>query len=174
MLSLGLLLAVCLALLHLFASTLKGPSWLPQRHWISLAGGISIAYIFLDVFPELAHAQEKIEHVGGWVEYLERHVYILALLGLALFCGLDKWALRSRAHNQTMSEADHTTIGVFWIHIAAFAIHNGILGYLFQGASHFCRYMKMLDGNIRVLGYSRSVFAKVGCSPCSTNQQTMA
>ncbi len=132
MVSLGLLLAICLALLHLFASTLKGPSWLPQRHWVSLAGGISIAYIFLDVFPELAHAQEEIDHVGGIVEYLERHVYILALLGLALFYGLDKWALRSRAHNHAMTANDHTTIGVFWVHIATFAIYNGVLGYLFH------------------------------------------
>ncbi|MEO0488873.1 MAG: hypothetical protein AAF215_19040 [Cyanobacteria bacterium P01_A01_bin.123] len=135
---LGFLLAVCLALLHLFVGKLSGFKYVSHRRWISLAGGVSIAYIFLDVFPELAHAQEEIEHSEiSILAYLEQHVYLLALLGLVLFYGLDKLALRSRTHNQKMSQVDATGVGVFWVHIAAFAIYNAILGYLFrESADH--------------------------------------
>jgi hypothetical protein len=36
---------------------------------------------------------------------------------------------------------------------------------LVAGASHFCRYMKMLDDSIRFADFPRSIFTKVGCSP---------
>ncbi|MGD1854913.1 MAG: hypothetical protein ACFB2W_11755 [Leptolyngbyaceae cyanobacterium] len=131
----GLALAICLALVHIFAS---GTQWLiqiPQRCWMSIAGGVSITYIFLDILPELSKAQEEILHSeSAIVGYLEHHVYLLALLGLAIFYGLEKLALRSRFQQ---SGKDSTHPGVFWLHIISFALYNGILGYLFQeSASH--------------------------------------
>ena len=58
----GLSLAIMLALVHIFASRTEWLSQWPRRWWISFAGGISIAYIFLDILPELDHAQKEIEH----------------------------------------------------------------------------------------------------------------
>ena len=135
---LGLLLAICLALLHLVVGKIAGIKRISHRRWISLAGGVSIAYIFLHVFPELAHAQEELEHSGiSFLAYLEQHVYLLALLGLVLFYGLDKLALQSRSHNQKMRQVDETGFSVFWIHVGAFASYNAILGYLFrESADH--------------------------------------
>ncbi|MEM8806096.1 MAG: hypothetical protein AAGF01_08725 [Cyanobacteria bacterium P01_G01_bin.38] len=135
---LGLLLAVCLALVHVFASRSRWLTYIPHRWWISFAGGISIAYIFLQVFPELSQAQTEVEHNGGLlVDYLENHVYLLALAGLALFYGLEKLALRSRRHNQKTNGDNTTQPGIFWIHIISFAIYNAILGYLFrESANH--------------------------------------
>jgi hypothetical protein len=78
--SLGFILALCLALLHIFAGKLRLVEAIPRCRWTSLAGGISIAYIFLDVFPELAHAQEAIAHSEvPLLSYLEQHVYLLSL-----------------------------------------------------------------------------------------------
>ena len=42
--------------------------------------------MFLEIFPELSHAQEELQHSDILlVQYLENHVYILALIGLLVF-----------------------------------------------------------------------------------------
>ncbi|EKV02796.1 hypothetical protein Lepto7375DRAFT_5058 [Leptolyngbya sp. PCC 7375] len=129
----GFALAVGLAFIHAFVSKLNIFSFIPEFRWMSFAGGVSIGYVFLEVFPELSHAQETITHSNiPWVAYVENHVYILALLGLLVFYGLDILALKSRQHNKIKNNQDSTHNPVFWIHIAAFAILNMVVGYLLQ------------------------------------------
>lgn len=130
---LGFLLAVCLGLVHIFASKTHWLTRIPPQRWMSIAGGVSIAYIFLDIFPELERAQAEVEHIDGFViDYLEHHVYLLALVGLAIFYGLEKLALRSRTHHHQTEGKDHTQSTVFWLHIGSFALYNAILGYLLR------------------------------------------
>ncbi|MEL6231362.1 MAG: hypothetical protein AAFR24_15730 [Cyanobacteria bacterium J06627_3] len=129
----GLVLAIGLALIHAFVSKLNIFSFIPEFRWMSFAGGVSIGYVFLEIFPELSHAQEAIEHSEiSAVAYLENHVYLLSLLGLLVFYGLDILALKSRQHNSIKTNQDRTQHLVFWIHIAAFAVLNAIVGYLLQ------------------------------------------
>lgn len=132
----GLVLAVGLALVHAFVSKLNIFSVIPERRWISFAGGVSIGYVFLEIFPELSHAQEELEHSNiPFVAYLENHVYLLALLGLLAFYGLDILALTSRRLNRSDNGSDRASPAVFWIHITAFAVLNAIFGYLLQDVS---------------------------------------
>lgn len=132
----GLVLAVGLALVHAFVSKLNIFSVIPERRWISFAGGVSIGYVFLEIFPELSHAQEAVEHSSiPFVAYLENHVYLIALLGLLAFYGLDILALTSRRLNRSENGSDHASPAVFWIHITAFAVLNAIFGYLLQDVS---------------------------------------
>jgi hypothetical protein len=78
----GLTVAIALAIVHAFISTFKVDSYIPQYRWLSFAGGVSISYVFLDIFPELSHAQEEIIHAGfPLFNCLENHVYLVALLG---------------------------------------------------------------------------------------------
>ncbi|MEM8611129.1 MAG: hypothetical protein AAGF93_03845 [Cyanobacteria bacterium P01_H01_bin.105] len=129
----GFALAIGLAFIHAFVSKLNIFSFIPEFRWMSFAGGVSIGYVFLEIFPELSHAQEAIEHSGiPVVAYLENHVYMLSLLGLLVFYGLDILALKSRQHNKITKNRDSTQHTVFWIHIAAFAVLNTIVGYLLQ------------------------------------------
>ncbi|MEO1593498.1 MAG: hypothetical protein AAFU71_19740 [Cyanobacteria bacterium J06632_22] len=134
----GFVLATCLGLVHIFASRTHWVRYLPQHWWVSIAGGVSIAYIFLDILPELSHAQVEVEHSTLPVlAYLENHVYILALAGLALFYGLEKLALRSRSHQQNTCGHDCTHPGIFWLHIGSFTLYNGLLGFLLlESESH--------------------------------------
>lgn len=132
----GFVLAVGLALIHAFVSRLNIFSFISEFRWMSFAGGVSIGYVFLEIFPELSHAQEAIEHSEvPLIAYVENHVYILSLLGLLAFYGLDIWALKSRQHNRINNNQDRTQHPVFWIHIAAFAVLNVIVGYLLQELS---------------------------------------
>ncbi|MEM6598629.1 MAG: hypothetical protein AAF635_10720 [Cyanobacteria bacterium P01_C01_bin.69] len=139
--TLGLLLAVGLATIHIsigqwLGLSRGGAQWLakvPQNLWTSFAGGISISYIFLRVFPELSQAQQEVEESGfALIDYFENHVYLLSLIGLAVFYGLEQLAVRSRQYNKKMTGENTTESGIFWLHITSFAIYNAILGYLFR------------------------------------------
>lgn len=133
----GFALAIGLAFIHGFISKLNIFSFIPEFRWMSFAGGVSIGYVFLEVFPELSHAQEAIEHSEiPFVAYLENHVYILALLGLLVFYGLDILALKSRERNKLENNQDSTHHTVFWIHITGFTLLNVIVGYLLQDLSN--------------------------------------
>ncbi|MBE7384467.1 MAG: hypothetical protein F6J95_024015 [Leptolyngbya sp. SIO1E4] len=132
----GLILAMGLALIHAFVSKLNVSVLIPEHRWISFAGGVSIGYVFLEIFPELSHTQEELEHSAlPLLAYLENHVYLLALLGLLVFYGLDILALTSRRLNRAAHDSDSTGSAVFWIHITAFAGLNAIFGYLLQALS---------------------------------------
>jgi len=127
-----ILFPVGLALLHVFIGRLNAiEKILPRYRWLSLGAGVSIAYVFLDILPELSHAQTEVDRSGIFlVEYLEKHVYVLALVGLALFYGLEVLAVKSRRENISEGQGDDTDPGVFWVHIGAFAMYNGLIGEL--------------------------------------------
>ncbi len=125
----GIVLAVGLGLIHGFASQIPIETIVPRHRWTSFAGGVSLGYVFLEIFPELSHAQEELAHSElPLLGFLENHIYILSFLGLIVFYSLDKIALKT--NSRANSERNGSLF--FWIHILAFAALNGILGYLLQ------------------------------------------
>lgn len=170
---LGFLLAVGLATVHISVGQSRWLTKIPQNLWTSFAGGISIAYIFLDIFPELSHAQNEIEESGiALVAYFENHVYLLSLIGLAAFYGLEKIAVRSRHHNRAMTGENNTESRIFWMHIAFFALYNGLLGYLFrESAVHgigecivlfFALGLHLLVNDLDLQHHHRHAYNRVG------------
>ncbi|MDJ0647802.1 MAG: hypothetical protein QNJ60_03775 [Xenococcaceae cyanobacterium MO_188.B19] len=124
----GLILAIALALVHGFATKLPIFKIIPHFRWISFAGGVSLSYVFLEIFPELSHAQEELQHSETlMIQFLENHVYILALVGLLVFYGLDLLAFRFRPRQKQENNSLF-----FWIHIGIFVILNIIMSYLLQ------------------------------------------
>ncbi len=120
--------AVAFAVVHIFAGRLRTLGRLPRSGWLSMAGGVSVAYVFVHLLPELARGQEVMNGSDIWLlSYLEHHVYLLALLGLAVFYGLERVI---KKHRRAMPEHQESHAGVFWLHIVAFAIYNGLIGYL--------------------------------------------
>jgi hypothetical protein len=129
-----ILFPIILAVLHIYIGKLY---WIhniiPKERWLSLGSGVSITYVFLDILPELTQAQQEIEQTQlTAIVFLEHHVYILALVGLSLFYGLELLALRSRRRNREAGREDTTSVNVFWLHIGAFAIYNLLIGELFS------------------------------------------
>ena len=120
-----------LALIHVFAGKMRFLEGVPRSRWLSMAGGVSVAYVFLHLIPEVAEAQDPVEAaVGDPLGLDQRHVYLVALLGLATFYGLDRLAEGSREQQRDAGEEDRTSSGVFWIHIGSFAVYNLLIGYL--------------------------------------------
>ena len=132
----GLVLAIALALVHGFATKLPIFSIIPRYRWTSFAGGVSLSYVFLEIFPELSHAQEELQHSEvAMISFLENHVYLLALIGLLVFYGLDILALKIESHRSTNTEIQEHNLAIFWIHMSGFALLNLIFGYLLQNLS---------------------------------------
>jgi len=124
-------LAVGLAIVHLFSSRLRWLNAVPRNRWLSFASGVSVAYVFVHLLPELSAAQETIaDNLDSTLLFLEHHVYLVALLGLTVFYGLERSAKVSRQRNRQAGKGDFTEAEVFWLHIISFATYNALIGYL--------------------------------------------
>ena len=127
----SLLAVVVLAIVHLLAGKMRFLNVTPRSVWLSIAGGISVSYVFVHLLPDLAADQRTIrEAAGERFTFLEYHVYLVALIGLAAFYGLERAAKTSRQRNQSAGQDDSTEAGVFWLHAASFALYNALIGYL--------------------------------------------
>lgn len=104
----------------------------PRSTWLSGAGGVSVAYVFVHVLPDLARHQRSFGPIGGapGLPALERHVYLIALLGLVIFFGLERLARTSRRANTASGDPPHPSPAAFWLHLGAFALYNVLIGYL--------------------------------------------
>lgn len=122
------LATLALSAVHVFARHLHRLNRLPRSRWLSVAGGVSVAYVFIHLLPELARGQEVMNGSDLLLfRYLEHHVYLLALLGLATFYGFERMIKMRR---RKLPPDAPPPAGVFWLHISAFAIYNGLIGYL--------------------------------------------
>ena len=120
-----------LALVHMAAPALRVLSVVPRSVWLSAAGGISVAYVFVHLLPELAAGQRDVgEEVTGALARVEDHVYLVALAGLAVFYGVEWTSRRSREARRAREGEDRTEARAFWFSIAAFAVYNGLIGYI--------------------------------------------
>jgi len=123
--------AIGLALVHLYSGRIRFLETVPRSRWLSAAGGVAVAYVFLHILPDLDNHQDVIVQTGGFgLAFLEHHVYLIALLGLAMFYGLERLAKQSRQQSQKAGTGDVTSETVFWLHIASFGLYNALIGYL--------------------------------------------
>ena len=127
-----LLTILAFVLVHVLGGRLSFLAKTPRSVWLSGAGGVSVAYVFVHLLPELAEHQDTIgerAREAGLLGSVESHAYLLALLGLALFYGVERFA-RSAGGRRAQDGSSQTPISVFWIHLGAFAIYNVLIGYL--------------------------------------------
>ena len=129
MMGLSALLAVCLALLHLYVRLLSPALDAPRSPWRSLAGGAATASVFVHIFPSLCDGQEVLLRAGwAWVSALDRHVFLIALSGLLVFYALERAALSVRGGRRSPPVGPGN--GVFWLHLTSFGLYNFLIGYL--------------------------------------------
>ena len=135
--SAALVAALVLAAVHLYAGTMRLLAGVPRNAWLSAFGGISVAYVFVHLLPELAEGQAAIEGedsgevaTAPLLGFLEHHVYLMALLGLIVFYAVEQRSLASRREQHARAGEDRTEGQVFWLSIASFAVYNAIVGYL--------------------------------------------
>jgi len=101
-----------------------------RRRWVSAAAGISLAYVFVDVLPELAAQSEAVRKVvdeSAW--FIEQRVYFLALLSFVVMYGIEHIVLSQRRHREREG-IGHGRDPVYWLHLAGFAAYSLLIGYL--------------------------------------------
>lgn len=102
-----LVAALALALAHLLAGRMRFLEVVPRSAWLSAAGGIAVAYVFVHLLPELGDTHAR----GG------EEVWLLALGGLALFYAVEQHSSAERPR-------------AFELSMATFAVYNALIGYL--------------------------------------------
>ena len=95
---------------------------------LSFASGMSVSYVFLDLLPDLSQRQATIDALGI-LTLLDRHVYVLALVGLVIAFWVETASRESRRQRRRSGEPDQTGPAVYWLSIASFVVQNGAIGY---------------------------------------------
>lgn len=126
---LSLLFAIGFAIIHMCSKYLNFIKETPRSRFLSVAGGVAVAYVFVHLLPELNHYQQNLNETlkEGVGRYIENHIYLIAMIGLAMFYGLERMIKISKKKQKNFS---HTSPGVFWIHVSSFFIYNAVIGYL--------------------------------------------
>ncbi|SEO70882.1 hypothetical protein SAMN04487948_104291 [Halogranum amylolyticum] len=120
--------AVGLALVHLFVPLLRPTALVSTRQWLSFAGGVSAAYVFVHLLPALRAGQRTLADVGPVESFLDHHAYLVALAGFVVFYGLENLAQRSSGDDGDGTNTE--TSGVFQLHVGTFSVYSGLVGYL--------------------------------------------
>ncbi len=94
----------------------------------SLAAGISVSWVFLELLPSLTEHQHTVEG-AGLLPALERHVYIAALVGLVIAFWVETASRSSRRENFEAGGEAVTSVSTFWLSLAGFTVFNASIGY---------------------------------------------
>jgi hypothetical protein len=116
--------ALLLASVYVFGHRLRAKSH--HRWWVSVAGGVSVATIFIDLLPEISEGQAKfsIGPLHGAALFPEQAIYLAAMFGFVLFYGLEYLLEASQSTGDEPSGAFSS------FRLAAFAGYSGLIAYL--------------------------------------------
>lgn len=110
------------------AGGLAGAEW--GTRVASAAAGASVAYVFVDVMPELASWHDRLLAAGeAALPYAEQRAYLMALAGFLVFYGLEHMVLGARSGER--GEAGRGAADrVYRLHLVGFALYCWLVGYL--------------------------------------------
>lgn len=128
MIVLSLFLVIMLALLHFFAERIRFFRSVPRSSLLSMASGVSVAYVFVHIFPKLSAYQDVLVEQIHW-PVIEHHVYLMSLLGFCAFYGVER-AVQRRGNGERALESAASGRQVFWVHLGVFALYYALIGYL--------------------------------------------
>jgi hypothetical protein len=120
------------ALIFLFGNKLEGPLGFARRRVLSAAAGVSIAYVFVHMLPELNEAGRTFVEATAHrrLPTPELRVYVSALFGFVLFYGLEHLVKWSRVTGRRNSTDYGSRDPVFLLHIGGFALYGWLVSYL--------------------------------------------
>jgi hypothetical protein len=115
--------ALVLASVYVFGHRPRARS---HRRWVSIAAGVSVSTIFIDLLPEISESQAAFlggPH-SGTALFPEQAIYLSALLGFVLFYGFQCMVAVSASKESEPSRL------FFSLQIAAFAGYSSFIAYL--------------------------------------------
>lgn len=133
MLASSLLVAIILAMVHLFGGRLA--IWMSDSHhrWLSVGGGVTVAFVFLYLLPELEYFHQVLSDHGA-TDLVEELLYLTGLVGVTIYYSLEHLAFRVRESSSDQDDdKDSPLFGhdyVFWLHMGWYGVYNIIIGAL--------------------------------------------
>ncbi|MGK7379102.1 hypothetical protein ACSFXN_14835 [Planococcus sp. 1R117A] len=133
----SLLVIIGFMMVHIFTDAIKYLEKRMTDRLMSLVSGGSIAYVFLHLVPELTHYKDVAQeaHLNTWLEGIDYVTYMAALLGIAVFYGINQLSEKSERENRRKENLTRPSTAVFVLEISAFALYSGLIGYLIQELS---------------------------------------
>ncbi|SDH53235.1 hypothetical protein SAMN04487975_105153 [Planococcus glaciei] len=133
----SLLVIIGFMIVHIFTNAIKRLEKRMTNRLVSLVSGGSIAYVLLHLVPELTHYQDVAHEAAlvPWLEKVDYVTYMSALLGVAVFYGINQLSEKSERENRRKENLTRPSVSVFALEISAFALYNGLIGYLLQELS---------------------------------------
>ena len=134
--TLAVTLFFCLAFLRGRHLPLLGK--IGHRTVVSVAGGAAVAYVFMDLLPELGEAalgfREATSHLG--TRLLDYGIHAATMAGFLFFYGLEELVIRSRDEEERRRRREAGRAHpLFRIHMIAFATYAWIVSYLMVGSA---------------------------------------
>lgn len=114
---LSLIAVLFVAVVHVSAGSLhRGAAARPW--WLAGASGLSVAYVFVHLLPELGEMQARWleENPARPLVWLQSQIYVVALIGVLVSLGFERVTKGERARER------------FWVHLGAFAFYNVLIG----------------------------------------------
>ena len=126
-----ILTTLALALVYVFGGRLQFERFPHRRRLLSLGAGLSVAYVFIQLFPELREAHEQFLEATAHRNLLfpEHRVAFAALVGFVLYYGLEHLVAWSRGSVEGEEPGGHAE-PVYWLHIGGFAAYSALVSYL--------------------------------------------
>jgi hypothetical protein len=96
------------------------------RAFVSFAGGVAVAYVFLHMLPNLVEYNKPMGEFlmsNQWLTpFTELLIYIVALFGFLIYYGFDLFAegYRNKGHNDKL---------VYGLHLTMFCLYNFLITY---------------------------------------------
>jgi hypothetical protein len=159
----SLVAVLALAALHIYCLRLGIITQEDHSPWLSLAGGVAVAYVFMVLLPKLSDWQGMVAHVQkealiknslgaqelaaqgeSLKKFIIYEVFSSALTGLVVFYGLERVVYWFKARQIKEQRAGFLTIGLFWLHISVFAAYNVLIGYMVVHSEIPGRFILML------------------------------
>lgn len=107
---------VIFILVHLYANKITLMGWLWHGRFLSFASGVSFAYVFVDLLPAVSAGQPVLkESFQGILPYFDRHAYVIALIGVLFYYGLQR--ISSKGSDRA-----------YWASLTGYGIFNFFVG----------------------------------------------
>ena len=133
----SLVAVIFFALIFFFGpkSRLHWPGQVYHRRFLSFAAGVSVAYVFIHLLPELHSAGVEFIHLTAHRSLLipEYRVYMSALIGFMFFYGMEHmvaWSRLTRKKESLEEKTEKTEKTIYAIHVGGFTIYAWLISYL--------------------------------------------
>lgn len=145
--------ALVLASVYIFGQRLRARSH--HRLWVSIAAGVSVATIFVDLLPEISEGQARFSsgpHHDAAI-FPEQAIYLAAMFGFVLFYGLEYMVAES-------ASAEGEAGAVFSaLRITAFSGYSSLIAYLlvrniWKGAASLLLYSLAMAFHLLLVDHS--------------------